>query len=149
MDGLAASKQSLQAPRLFFPLFSLADSPLYLLRVCCRLLILPSSYRGNSRSPICIRRFYQKRRGHNRHWIETFSTCIFFCFPFQTAWCSQENFPFCLYIMIITIHLLLGETAFGNTVLLGNMAANEKTKVTSEKGVFKSFSGRLLKFEHA
>ena len=51
--------------------------------------------------------------------------------------------------MIITIHLLLGETAFGNTVLLGNMAANEKTKVTSEKGVFKSFSGRLLKFEHA
>ena len=35
------------------------------------------------------------------------------------------------------------------TVLLGNMAENEKTKVTRGKGVFKSFSGRLLKFEHA
>ena len=34
------------------------------------------------------------------------------------------------------------------TVLLGNMAVDEKTKVTSGKGVFKS-SGRLLKFEHA
>ena len=54
-----------------------------------------------------------------------------------------------VYTMIIKIHLLLGGTAFGNTVLLGNMAANEKTKVTSEKGVFKSFSGRLLKFEQA
>ena len=35
------------------------------------------------------------------------------------------------------------------TVRLGNVAANEKTIVTSEKGVFKSFSGRLRKFEHA
>ena len=35
------------------------------------------------------------------------------------------------------------------TVRLGNVAANEKTIVTSEKGVFKSFSGPLRKFEHA